>query len=126
MCAWSCSIRFTALEEWSRAVNRVVHSTHASTVTSCALIRTLKIHVSGLYYGIIYYASWLATSDMYDRITVFLYMSSSNLVCAVSDTCITSDRMLWFILIIEYYRLITTLILYTCMHSLVCQPLLHR
>ena len=32
-CAWSCSTRFTALEEWSRAVNHVLHSVHGLTIT---------------------------------------------------------------------------------------------
>ena len=32
-CLWSCSTRFTALEVWSRAVNRVLHSQHALTIT---------------------------------------------------------------------------------------------
>ena len=33
MCTQSCSTLFTALEEWSRAINRVLHSTNALTIT---------------------------------------------------------------------------------------------
>ena len=31
--AWSCSTRYTALKEWSRAVYRILHSAHTLTIT---------------------------------------------------------------------------------------------
>ena len=43
-CAWSCSTRFTALEEWSRAVNRVLHSAHALTITKGIATQELPGH----------------------------------------------------------------------------------
>ena len=56
-CAWSCSTRFTALEEWSCAVNRILHSTHTLAITYSTMKR-----ISGGWGG-----SWISTWNMHKQ-----------------------------------------------------------